>query len=81
MAFRGCSGVLRLSRQYGAERLEAACCRALHTDTVRYSTIANILKHGLERQPTPASAAEAPVVPHANVRGASYYGAKEAGTC
>lgn len=81
MAFRGCSGILRLGRQYPAARLEAACARALRTETVRYSTIANMLRNNLEQQPAPAAPESSPVIRHANVRGASYYGEREASTC
>ncbi len=80
MAFRGCSGVLRLAGQYGRERLEAACARATQAGAVRYSTIASMLKNGLDRLP-PAGRETPPSVAHANVRGASYYGAKEVPSC
>lgn len=80
MAFRGCSGVLRLARQYGGERLEAACARATRTGTVRYSTIASMLKNGLEKLPL-SGRSPAPPITHVNVRGASYYGGKETSSC
>lgn len=73
MGFRGCAGILRLAREYGRERLNAACGRALRTKVVRYSTIRNILKNGLESLPDPGSEEEGEVVLHGNVRGASYY--------
>lgn len=81
MAFRGCAGVLRLGRQYGPERLEAACCRALQTDTVRYSTIANMLKNNLEQQPVPKGTQSSAAPGHENIRGASYYSGRETETC
>jgi transposase len=81
MAFRGCAGILRLNRRYGSKRLEAACERVLRTDTVRYTTIATMLKNGMEQQPVPQSGSHTPAIRHANVRGASYYGGKEAATC
>lgn len=80
MAFRGCSGVLRLARQYGRERLEAACNRAVKAGTVRYSTLASMLKNGMETQPLPGKT-QACVSGHANVRGASYYGGSEVRPC
>jgi len=81
MAFRGCSGILRLGRRYGAERLEAACARALRTGTVRYSTISKMLDNHMEQQPDPTAPQTSSVIRHANVRGASYYGRKESSTC
>jgi transposase len=46
--------VVRLSEEFGAERLEAACQRALHFDDPAYKTIKAILKQGLENEPLPA---------------------------
>jgi hypothetical protein len=47
--YNSCLGILRLSKQYGHERLEAACSRALTSATVNYGMIANILKNNLDR--------------------------------
>jgi transposase len=41
--YNGCRGILRLSIQYGSERLEAACRRALKGNSFNYRTIENIL--------------------------------------
>ena len=41
--YRSCLGLLRLSKQYGKERLEAACQRALWTGAVYYRSVKNIL--------------------------------------
>jgi transposase len=43
---RAAQGVLRLSDQYGAVRLEAACARALAHDSPHYRTVKSILKGG-----------------------------------
>jgi transposase len=51
--FRACLGVLRLGQQYGADRLEAACRRAMALRACRYPSIASILKTGLDRRPAP----------------------------
>ena len=37
--FRSCIGILRLARSHGAERLEAACGRALEIGTRSYSSV------------------------------------------
>jgi len=48
-AYRACLGVLRLAREVGRTRLEAACARALAINARTYKSVASILKHGLER--------------------------------
>src|ERR1700691_3942929 len=46
--FRSCIGILGLRKQYGVERLEAACGRALALGTRSYSSVAAILKNKQE---------------------------------
>jgi transposase len=72
--FRACLGILRLARQYGAERLEAACKRGLEIGARSYGSINSILHNGLDRQPLPR-ASPAPELPldHPNIRGSRYY--------
>jgi hypothetical protein len=70
--YRACLGLLRLQQQYGAERLEAACSRALALGSARYRTVADILKRGQERLALPGTAC-ATTPAHANLRGAKYY--------
>ena len=74
-AFNACLGIMRLGKSFGAERLEAACRRALHFGTPRYKSLESILKNGLDRQALPETEAPAatPLPEHANVRGAEYY--------
>ena len=48
---RAAQGVIRLSKKYGAPRLEAACRRALHFDNVKYRTVKSILHQGLDQAP------------------------------
>ena len=72
--YRACLGVMRLARQYGKERLEAACLRANALGARRYQSVASILKAGLDRQPLPGAAqTELKLPAHANVRGPKYY--------
>lgn len=40
---RAAQGVLRLAKSYGAQRLEAACARALYHGTLQYRSVKNIL--------------------------------------
>lgn len=71
--YRACLGLMRLQREYGTERLEAACARALSIRAPHYKSVSSILASGLDRQPVIA-ANEAPLLPaHENVRGPGYY--------
>ncbi|CAI07299.1 transposase [Aromatoleum aromaticum EbN1] len=76
--YRACLGLMRLGRQYGNERLEAAATRAVTLGAMRYRSVASILKSGLDRAPlpTPTAASQTelalPAV-HENLRGARYY--------
>ncbi len=72
--YRACIGILRLARQYGAERLEAACARGLEIGARSYGSISSILQNGLDRRP-PSRTAETPELPldHPNIRGGRYY--------
>lgn len=70
--FRAALGILRLARDYGRERLDAACQRALKAGACRYRSIEAILKAGLDQQaPTAADSSALPA--HDNLRGAHYY--------
>jgi transposase len=72
--YRSCLGILRLAKQHGPARLDAACARALAAGARSYRHVDSILKHGLDRLPLegePARPSARPV--HANVRGPAYY--------
>jgi transposase len=69
--FRSCIGILRLVKRYGAERVDAACARALALGTRSYSSVVAILKNHRER--ASAAVAEAPLLIHENIRGPGYY--------
>lgn len=71
--FRAVRGLRPLAAQYSAQRLEAACRRALHFALLRLDNIRSILAHGLDQQPLPQPAEPTPVVAHDNIRGPSYY--------
>jgi len=71
--FRACLGLMRLGKEYGPERLEAACARALATKTATFKSIESILKRGLDQRPLPKSSPEKPPVEHDNIRGPEYY--------
>jgi transposase len=71
--FRACLGLMRLGKEYGPERLEAACTRALATQTVGFKSIESILKRGLDKTPLPQKTPEKPPIDHDNIRGPEYY--------
>lgn len=70
--YRSCLGLLSLSRNYGHERLEAACERALALGTVRYRHVRDLLANNRDLL-TQEAAAEWTSPAHANVRGPDYY--------
>jgi transposase len=69
--YNSCLGILRLGKQYGKERLEAACQRALPATVVNYGMIANILKRNLDK--VPLTGPVSPVPLHEQTRGADFY--------
>ena len=68
--FRSCIGILGLVKRYGAERLDAACARALALGTRSYGSVAAILKNAQERKTTEP---DPPGLFHENIRGPGYY--------
>lgn len=71
--FRACLGPMRLGKEYGPERLEAACTRALAVNTLTFKSIDSMLKRGLDKLPPPQKAPEHPPLDHDNIRGPEYY--------
>jgi transposase len=49
--YRSCLGIIRLSRDYTAPRLEKACQRALAIRAYSYRSVVSILKARLDQQP------------------------------
>ena len=73
--YRSCLGLMRLAREYGEDRLEAACARAQSIRAPNYRSVKSILASGLDRQDSSLlGGATAPMPQHDNVRGAGYYG-------
>ncbi len=70
--FRACLGLIRLGERFGADRLDAACRRALDAGTIRYRSVQSILKSGLDQQRLPEEP-DRESVEHSNVRGPEYY--------
>ncbi len=71
--FRSCLGIMRLSKVYGDERLEAACQRALFIKAFSYKSIRSILKTRLDQQALPEKPKQQGPIDHPNVRGSHYY--------
>lgn len=74
--YRSCLGLLNLNKRYGAERLEAACRRALIIGSPTRRSVLSILKQGLDQVALEAVPEQATLVlapAHDNVRGAAYY--------
>jgi transposase len=71
--YRSCLGLLRLVKQYGPERVEAASGRAVAAGARSYRHVEAMLKHGLDRLPLDTADSSSPRRGHANVRGPAYY--------
>ena len=79
-SYRSCMGLLKLADKYSADRLEAACRKALSfTATPSYKSIKNILDTGndqaevSDKGQTTGSHTESGKSSHALTRGADYY--------
>jgi len=71
---RSCLGIIRLADRYGAERVEAACARALAARALSYRSVESILRHGLDAAPLGDPPPVRAHPRHANLRGPGYYG-------
>ena len=69
-AFRG---LRRLARDVGTDRLNRACTRAVRMKAITITSIRSMLARNIENRPLQADAANDPIAPHVNVRGASHY--------
>jgi transposase len=68
---RSVQAILRLEESVGAQRLEAACARALHFGDPHYRRIKAILNAALDREPLPETALPAPAQQHIFARSAA----------
>ena len=71
--FRSCIGILGLRKRYSAERLDAACAKALALGTRSYGSVAAILKNKQESKTAPQRETDQPSLLHDNIRGPGYY--------
>lgn len=68
--YNSCLGIFRLGKQYGNDRLETACKRALDAHTANYGVIQNILKNNLDKT---QETSNNPIPTHENIRGGINY--------
>ena len=71
ITYKRSMGIIQLHRQYGSDRLNKACMKALQAGTYSYHRIHNILKNNLEQEQVEPDQSSIPK--HENTRGASYY--------
>lgn len=73
--YRACLGIMRLSKHYPPERMEAASGRALFLGATSYRSVKSILSRGLDNLPLPAPPEPLPglALVHENLRGPDYY--------
>jgi transposase len=73
--YRACLGLMRLSRDYSPERLEAAAARAVSAGVYSFKSVKSILARGLERASlSPTEEIQgALLLFHEHVRGPEYY--------
>ena len=72
-AFRVCSGIQRLAKVYGRERLKNACVRASAFEQYSYLVLESILKQNLDGGLVAESVCATGNDIHENLRGAGYY--------
>jgi transposase len=73
MGYRACLGLMRLSREYSPQRMEAAAERALLTGACRYQSVKSILKNSLDGLQVIDEGSAAPPSSHAYIRGSEYF--------
>jgi transposase len=71
--FRSALGIMRLEKDYGSQRLESACKRALTFSGFSFKSVQAILKSGLDQQPLSTPSQQSLFIHHPNIRGAQYY--------
>lgn len=75
LALKACSRLEQLSKQFGAERFEAACGESIRIKSPNHKSIRSLLQNRLEgRGAVESRQLAAPQMPeHGNVRGPNYY--------
>lgn len=76
IGYKRAMGLIQLHKNYGSERLNKACQKALEWDVVSYKRIQNILKNNLDKHSLFYEVLEekpSHIPKHKNIRGASAY--------
>jgi transposase len=71
--YRATLGMKKLAKEFGNERLNAACQRGIEISATALSSIRSILKNGLDKQPAETTKLQEAAFDHPNVRGSNYY--------
>src|ERR1035438_1358917 len=71
--YRSCLGILRLSKQYTNQRVEAAARRAIALGACSYHSIKSILQCHLDSRAIAPAAEPKPPLNHPNIRGSEYF--------
>jgi len=71
--YRSCLGILRLSKQYTSQRVEAAARRAIALHACSYQSVKSILQCNLDSQTIEPAAEPKPPLDHPNIRGSEYF--------
>lgn len=74
--FKSCLAVLRLAKDFPADRFERACARAVRFRAFSYKSVKAILKNNLDKEPLVNRAeadAQLTLPLHENIRGPEYY--------
>jgi transposase len=74
---RACLALVRMAEQYGNERVEAACARAIAIHNPTRKSVEAILKSGLDKLVMIRPAPREKLVVHENIRGGEYFARDE----
>lgn len=72
LAYKGCLGIMSLSKKYGQERLQRACERGVKLGAINYRSIKSILEKQLDKVEVHGQQQDF-FVDHENIRGKDYY--------
>lgn len=72
-SYNTCRGIIFLSRNYGMQRLDKACLKALHLGYYSYKAVSDILKNNREAMEEEPDLFSELLPDHENVRGKEYF--------
>lgn len=73
--FRGCLGIIRLSKTYSPERVEQASRRMMDLGVYSFRSVKSMLARGLDKVVSLDTAKTTEAIQHDNLRGGDYYDA------